>query len=75
MNSSVGVLHVCKRCLTPSGEPDPCRYCGGQKVACRTGAEGDPLRRPRMDWRGKVITRAPIWWLNYTVPDLIAKLN
>jgi len=75
MNSNAAVLHVCKRCLTPSAEPDLCHYCGGQKVVCRPGGEGDPLRRPLTDRRGRVLTRAPIWWLNYTVPDLIAKLN
>ena len=75
MNAGGVVLHVCKRCLTPSAEPEPCRYCGGQKVACRAGGEGDPLRRPLIDRRGRVITRAPIWWLHYTVPQLIEKMN
>jgi len=75
MNGSEAVLHVCKRCLTPSAEADPCRYCGGLKVACRPGGEGDPLRRPLTDRRGRVITRAPIWWLHYTVPQLIERMN
>ena len=75
MNGNAALLHVCTRCLTPSAEADPCRYCGGQKVACRTGGEGDPLRRPLIDRGGRLLTRAPIWWLHYTVPELIEKMN
>jgi hypothetical protein len=65
------VVYVCKRCTTSAGEDGTCVYCGGEKVACRPGDEGDPIRRPLIDEHGKVLTRAPIWWLRLTIPALM----
>jgi hypothetical protein len=75
VNGVTPLLYVCTRCLTPAAEPDSCSYCGGQKRACRTGEEGDPRRRPLIDWQGRVLTRAPIWWLDTTVPQLLERLS
>ncbi len=75
MEGAAIVIYVCRRCLTPSGEFDLCRYCNGEKVACHPGAEGDPLRRPMVDAKGRVLTRAPIWWLHYTMPQLVERMN
>ncbi|MFQ5944149.1 MAG: hypothetical protein ACE5JF_11400 [Anaerolineales bacterium] len=65
------VIYVCKRCTTSSGEAGKCRYCGGEKVACHPGDDGDPIRRPLLDADGNVVTRAPIWWLHETIPELV----
>ena len=65
------IIHVCERCLTPSDSPEACRYCGGSKVGCKVGAADDPIRRPLIDKDGHVVTRAPLWWLKKTVPELI----
>lgn len=65
------VVYVCTRCTASAGEPGKCEYCGGQKVACRPGEDDDPIRRPLIDADGNVLTRAPIWWLIYTVPGLM----
>lgn len=65
------VVYVCKRCTTSAGEGGTCVYCGGQRVACHPGHDGDPARRPLIDEHGNVLTRAPIWWLHFTIPSLM----
>ncbi|MDK1044687.1 MAG: hypothetical protein QGM45_03250 [Anaerolineales bacterium] len=65
------VIYVCKRCTASAGESGKCEFCGGEKVACRPGDDGDPIRKPLIDAQGNVVTRAPIWWLKHTVPQLI----
>lgn len=67
------IVYCCTRCTTTAGEGGTCDLCGGQRVECRPGDHGDPLRRPLMDAGGNVRTRAPIWWLRYTIPALIGK--
>ena len=64
-------VYVCKRCLTPSGDDGTCAYCGGEKVGCRPGDPHDPCRRPLIDAEGNVKTRAPRWWLHFSVPELM----
>ena len=65
------VIYCCKRCTASAGDPGKCEYCGGEKVPCRPGDAGDPIRRPLLDAEGNVITRAPIWWLHETIPELL----
>lgn len=68
-------VYVCVRCLIPAGEGGTCPHCGGKRVGCRPGSVDDPCRQPLMDKRGQVRTRAPIWWLDKTVPDLIRRIG
>ncbi len=65
------VVYVCTRCTTTAGEGGTCDVCGGQRTPCRPGGAEDPGRRPLIDSGGRVLTRAPIWWLRYTVPALV----
>jgi hypothetical protein len=65
------VIYVCVRCTASAGEPGKCEYCGGEKVACHPGNDADPIRRPLLDSDGNVVTRAPIWWLRQTIPQLM----
>lgn len=74
MSESV-VVYVCERCLTPAGEGGTCTYCGGSRVACKTGDDRDPRRRPLMTSSGEVLTRAPQWWLLRTIPELMDLLE
>lgn len=69
------VVYVCVRCLTPAGEGGSCQFCGGPRVECNVGAEGDPGRRPLMTRSGEVLTRAPVWWLLRTIPQLMEQLE
>lgn len=63
-------LYLCRRCLLPGDQPDPCPRCGGERLGCRPGDPDDPCRRPLTDSSGQVRTRAPLWWLRKTVPAL-----
>lgn len=65
------IIYVCTRCTTAAGEGGTCDVCGGQRVACSCGTDGDPIRKPLIDASGEVLTRAPIWWLRRTVPALV----
>jgi hypothetical protein len=56
-------VYLCPRCLSAEGGPGVCPRCGEERLACRPGAPDDPCRRPLMDSRGQVRTRAPFWWL------------
>lgn len=64
-------IYVCKRCMTPAGDGGSCAYCGGEMVGCRPGDPDDPCWRPLIDADGRVMTRAPRWWLHYSVPELM----
>jgi hypothetical protein len=70
MEEDVLQVYLCPRCLTASDTPGPCAVCGTECVHCRPGDPDDPCRRPLMDSRGRVQTRAPLWWLRHTVSPL-----
>lgn len=62
-------IYLCPRCLTPGDAPGPCPECGAERLGCRPGDADDPCRRPLMDANGRVLTRAPLWWLLKTMPE------
>jgi len=63
-------VYLCPNCLLPAAEPGPCSRCGRERVGCKPGDPDDPCRRPLMSEDGRVLTRAPLWWLEHTVGDL-----
>ncbi len=63
-------VYLCPNCLLPGGEAGKCPECGNERLSCRPGDPDDPCRRPLMDAAGNLRTRAPLWWLQYTVTDL-----
>jgi hypothetical protein len=63
-------LYLCPRCLLSGDSSGPCPRCGGERLTCRPGDPDDPCRRPLIDAEGQVRTRAPLWWLRYTVGPL-----
>jgi hypothetical protein len=69
LNSDLEV-YLCPVHLTPTGQPGACVQCGRELVGCRPGDPDDPCRRPMMDSSGRILTRAPLWWLRYSVKDL-----
>ena len=73
-NSDVEV-YLCSVHLTPTGEPGICPECGRELVGCRPGDPDDPCRRPIIDQRGRVLTRAPLWWLRYSVSELAQRFQ
>jgi hypothetical protein len=40
-------------------------------LTCKPGDPDDPCRRPLIDAKGQIKTRAPVWWLKYSVTDLM----
>ncbi len=63
-------IYLCPNCFSPADEPGDCSKCGHARVGCRPGDPDDPCRRPLMDSDGNLRTRAPLWWLQYTVTNL-----
>ena len=68
-------IYLCPVHLTPTGEPGACPECGREMLGCRPGDPNDPCRRPIMDQRGRVLTRAPLWWLRYSVAELAQRFQ
>jgi predicted amidophosphoribosyltransferase len=64
------VIFLCPHCMLPGPEAGACPQCGATLVSCRPGEPDDPCRKPLMDRHGRVLTRAPLWWLQYTVREL-----
>jgi len=63
-------VYLCPRCLLAGDVPGACPRCGGERLSCRLGNPDDPSRRPLIDAQGRVRTRAPLWWLRYSVARL-----
>ena len=70
-----GDLYVCRQCLVVDRTGGDCPQCGEQRIVCRPGAAGDPNRRPLIDAKGRVRSRAPRWWLHQTVGRLMGLLE
>jgi hypothetical protein len=64
-------IYLCPRCLQAYNSAGRCLKDGSELFTCRLGDPDDPCRRPLIDAKGRVVTRAPIWWLQHSVADLI----
>jgi hypothetical protein len=71
----VTAIYLCARCFSADGEPGLCPRCGTARVQCAVGEPDDPARRPLMDAAGRVVCRAPLWWLAHTTPYLRRALS
>ncbi len=63
-------IWVCPHCVIPYERSGRCGRCGSELAVCHVGALDDPCRRPVMDARGRLVTRAPLWWLRRTAAGL-----
>lgn len=61
---------LCPKCFTVGRKSGPCPNCGASVLHCKPGDPDDPCRKPLMDARGEVRTRAPLWWLIKNIPEL-----
>ena len=68
-------VYLCPQCFEAQSEPGLCPKDGSELLSCRPGDPDDPCRRPLIDTKGKIVARAPIWWLRYSVQDLIRRLG
>jgi hypothetical protein len=74
LNDAVEV-YLCPIHLVPTGNPGVCSECGQKLLGCRPGDPDDPCRRPIIDQRGRVLTRAPLWWLRYSITELAERFQ
>jgi len=68
-------VYLCPKCFEAQSKPGKCPHDGADLLSCRPGDPDDPCRRPLMNRQGKVLSRAPVWWLHYSVQDLIDYLG
>lgn len=65
------IVYLCPKCLVGQEEAGPCPIDGMQLIECEPGPRNDPTRRPLIDSKGHVQTRAPRWWLKFTVKEFM----
>lgn len=65
------IIHLCPKCLQGQEEGGLCPNDGTELIECKPGARDNPTRRPLIDDKGQVLTRAPRWWLNFTVGEIM----
>ena len=58
-------IFMCPRSLVAQCEAGSYPDCGVQLAACHPEAQGNPRRRPPMNAKGQVLSRAPLWWLKH----------
>jgi hypothetical protein len=75
MAESKEQIYLCPKCLKAQDMPGVCPRDGTELLTCQPGHPDDPCRRPLIDAKGRVVSRAPIWWLRYTVRNLINHLE
>jgi len=67
-------VYLCRRCFVAQAGPGNCPRCGLELVSCRPGDPDDLCRRPLMDAQGRIRTRAPLWWLHFSVGELVERV-
>ena len=70
LGPSFETVFLCPRCLDAQATGGPCPRCRVERIGCRPGDLDDACRRPLVDSAGRVLTRAPLWWLRQTVGPL-----
>ena len=68
-------VYICPRCFSADAAAGPCPRCGPPRQQCEVGSPGSEFRRPPRDATGRVLCRAPLWWVVRGAPYLRAKLN
>jgi len=63
MTEAKQVFYMCAICFRTSKEPETCH--GRPMLYCDTGCWGDECRKPLMTANGRILTRAPRWWLQH----------
>jgi len=57
-------LYLCERCFSAADTPGPCPRCSEPRRHFQVGAVDDPCRRPPTDAEGRLLCRAPQWWVH-----------
>jgi hypothetical protein len=70
MAGDITEMYVCGRCFSVDTAAGICPRCGLPRRHCNLGQPGDPCRRPPMDADGRILSRAPQWWVLPTLQCL-----
>jgi hypothetical protein len=70
MSDKAIILYVCPNCFSTDTAPGGCPDCQRARVECDPGDSDNPCRKPPMDAKGNMTSRAPLWWLAKSVPHL-----
>jgi hypothetical protein len=57
-------LYLCERCFSAADTPGPARAAVSRGAIFQVGAVDDPCRRPPTDAEGRLLSRAPQWWVH-----------
>jgi hypothetical protein len=57
------VFYMCAACFRTSDEAENCH--NRPMLHCDTGCWGDECRKPPVTADGRLLTRAPQWWLQH----------
>ena len=68
-------VYICPRCFSADAAAGPCPRCGLPRQQCQVGAPDSEFRRPPRDATGRVLCRAPLWWVVRGAPYLRAELD
>ena len=60
------VIYICEHCFSVDTAPGQCPACGQPRVECDPHDPDNPCRKPPMDAEGRILARAPLWWLRRT---------
>ena len=63
-------VYMCERCFSVATDPGACPRCGLPRRHCDLGAAADTSRRPPTDAEGRLLSRAPLWWVLPGAPYL-----
>ena len=68
-------VYVCPRCFSTDDAAGPCPRCGPDRQRCELGAPDSAFRQPPRDAAGRVLSRAPLWWVVRGAPYLRAQIS
>ena len=61
MDSTHRIVYMCEVCLRSSPAAELCH--GRMMIECDAGCAGDDCTQPVTDSVGRLLTRAPKWWV------------
>ena len=75
MPAEPSMIYICRQCFLADTVPGACPNCRQPRVECDPGDPDNPCRRPPMDAQGRILSRAPLWWVVRGAPYLRDQLR
>lgn len=70
MAANPTVIYICEHCFSADTAPGICPNCRQPRVECDPHDPDNPCRKPPIDAQGRILSRAPLWWLMRSAPYL-----